>query len=502
MKNMITGRKKALAFAVSALTLAGIGSVAPVAFGAEGNIDTDRQGSIHIHKQENPDSGEVKERTGTTADDPQNTAVKGVTFTYQKINEIDLTKSAGWEKVKTLKVNADGEVSSTDGTPITLGAVTTLTETDAQGETSVDGLALGVYLVKETGAPSNVTKKSAPFLVTIPFPNKAQGWLYDVHVYPKNTVLKPTDKPVKTVLDVDKIHFPGDSISWQITQKVPALGTGESFTKLDIVDKLPKGVDTVVAENIVIKVTRSNSDAPITLPVPVITDSKEVTIPFADVVGLEAGDLITVTINAKVSADINSSLSNQSHTIIKVNDEDQIDFPSSPVPGLEGDDPDKKTPATETKFAALTITKINADGQKLDGAKFDISPGKCEEATDGNTKKLTTGEKPAHTDKADGVASIIVTPGEYCIKETKAPLGYEIDPEWKTGKEETIAADGKTIEVKNLRVNDDEKAVLPNLPLTGALGYVLLTFAGLAIVAVSVGTGFVAVGRKKRKQEA
>ncbi|XCB28920.1 pilin N-terminal domain-containing protein [Arcanobacterium hippocoleae] len=91
--------------------------------------------------------------------------------------------------------------------------------------TGIDGvskspeLELGVYLVKEVEAPENVTTKSAPFLVTIPFPNDKSGWLYDVHVYPKNTVLTDSDKPVKTVVNADAVHFPGTRLFGRLPRR-------------------------------------------------------------------------------------------------------------------------------------------------------------------------------------------------------------------------------------------------------------------------------------------
>ncbi|SDU77863.1 LPXTG-motif cell wall anchor domain-containing protein [Arcanobacterium phocae] len=501
-------RKRLVAFALGTTLLASVGT--SVAFAdiddvkpAAGNIDTTQKGSITIHKLQNPDNGmngNGAENTGLA-----NKGIPGVTFTYQKVQDIDLTKNEGWTKVKDLKIDGDGSVKSQDGaTTYDLDGAKTTGATDKQGMISASGLGLGVYLVKEATVPSNVVAKAAPFLVTVPFPSKTQGWLYDVHVYPKNTVLKPTDKPVKQVQNAGEIHFPGDVISWVIDQKVPQLGSKDKITKFVIEDQLPEGVDKPVDGGVTVTVKHANGSGAETVKYTKdISESKLVTITF-DVNTLTAGDQITVDIVTKISENITGSLTNQSHTKVKVGDEPEKDFPSSPTPGTDNDEPDKETPKTETKFAELKITKKNKDDQLLNKAEFEVLAGTCATVSEQTSKRsLTTGAKPAHTTQANGVAAIMVTPGAYCVKETAAPVGYEIDPTYTQGMDVNVVEnDGATLDVVNLRANDEGGSALPKLPLTGAAGFILLTFAGVAIVATAVGTGFVAVGRKKREQEA
>ena len=82
---------------------------------------------------------------------------------------------------------------------------------DITGTTSVDGLELGLYLVVETEVPENVTSTVNPFLVSLPMTDThtADGWFYDVHVYPKNETGNPTLE--KEVTDLAHgISFSGD----------------------------------------------------------------------------------------------------------------------------------------------------------------------------------------------------------------------------------------------------------------------------------------------------
>ncbi len=82
---------------------------------------------------------------------------------------------------------------------------------DITGTTSVDGLELGLYLVVETEVPENVISTVNPFLVSLPMTDTqtADGWFYDVHVYPKNETGNPTLE--KEVADLAHgISFSGD----------------------------------------------------------------------------------------------------------------------------------------------------------------------------------------------------------------------------------------------------------------------------------------------------
>ncbi|MDE6313246.1 MAG: SpaH/EbpB family LPXTG-anchored major pilin [Lachnospiraceae bacterium] len=76
----------------------------------------------------------------------------------------------------------------------------TITEqkTDASGETKFEDLEAGIYLVIETTTPDKVTTPVTPFFVSIPMTKSTgSGWLYDVHVYPKNATTYSGDIELK-----------------------------------------------------------------------------------------------------------------------------------------------------------------------------------------------------------------------------------------------------------------------------------------------------------------
>ncbi|WP_317311158.1 SpaA isopeptide-forming pilin-related protein [Clostridium thermobutyricum] len=98
-------------------------------------------------------------------------------------------------------------------------------------------------------------------------------------------------------------------------------------------------------------------------------------------------------------------------------------------------------------LGSLVITKIGNDGAKLSGAEFTV------EGPNGYKQVVTT-------DKA-GVATLNNIPwGTYTIKETKAPIGYELN-----GKEQTITINADNVSnVQNLTFSD--KKILGSLVIT------------------------------------
>lgn len=172
--------------------------------------DTTQKGSITIHKFEyNPSSGATSQQ-GTGAEGeaapPGAKPLGGVTFEIYKVqNEEWLKAYYGGQAAATGQDFSNIDASNYYSTNSTTGAitvngskidtVTTATSGTDIGVAKKDGLALGLYLVVETSAPDKVTSPAAPFLVSVPMTriadttttNKLTDWIYDVHVYPKNS---------------------------------------------------------------------------------------------------------------------------------------------------------------------------------------------------------------------------------------------------------------------------------------------------------------------------
>ena len=172
-------------------------------------IDTGKKGSITIHKYvmtnvddaKTSNNGETVDASGIPAGA---TAASGAKFTlYKVMAEDDLIKYYNGENA-TYK---DGEPVYTDFVDENSGTYTIKSNATVTGYTPVDattdenGLAkfgnldIGLYVVIETETPKAVTKPVTPFLVSVPMTKvvtadskqTATEWLYDIHVYPKNS---------------------------------------------------------------------------------------------------------------------------------------------------------------------------------------------------------------------------------------------------------------------------------------------------------------------------
>ena len=124
---------------------------------------------------------DISQETVTDSDDKKSTALK-YTHIIDGLNDNDFNEDTTYESIK----------DKITGTLTVAGTATT----DEFGKATIDKLGLGVYLVKEVDAPSQVINKTANFIVSIPTTNTVtdsksgtkygDDWIYDVNVYPKN----------------------------------------------------------------------------------------------------------------------------------------------------------------------------------------------------------------------------------------------------------------------------------------------------------------------------
>ena len=135
--------------------------------------------------------------------------------------------------------------------------------TDTKGQAVKNGLSVGLYLVVETKVPENVIDTTNPFFVSLPMTVNGDTWNYDVVVYPKNETGNPTlDKEVResqtSTGKTEKYSqyatgSAGDVMEYKIESTLPVVKSGATFlTKYCFVDTLTKGIsynkDDVVFE--------------------------------------------------------------------------------------------------------------------------------------------------------------------------------------------------------------------------------------------------------------
>ena len=260
---------------------------------------TETEGSITIHKYEwngekgGPGTGEAgdslpsKPVEGGKNETP--TPLAGATFTvYQVKNEAELKEyydnydgenDVAWPKswkdyaVKDdttggYKLKSDVPTTVTEVGSKTTGAdgVVQFGKETGEGGQKKAGLPLGLYLVLETETPDSVRTACEPFFVSIPMTkvsDDANGaltdWLYDVHVFPKNSTAygqadlqkvgkqSGTDEEVLTMRGYKfKLYKKNDDKTWTQIVKKPANGvdnTGDSLNGADDTGVLTTGAE-------------------------------------------------------------------------------------------------------------------------------------------------------------------------------------------------------------------------------------------------------------------
>lgn len=150
-------------------------------------IDTTKTGSITINKYEGSDTSKP---------------LAGVEFTIYKIANLEQGSNSVELKYKSLigdDVTISGdtkyeEIKSVVDSKIANGSLTGTSATtemqSGKATAKFTDLDLGIYLVEETKAPSQVVNKTANFLVSVPMTNATgDDWIYDITAEPKNATV-------------------------------------------------------------------------------------------------------------------------------------------------------------------------------------------------------------------------------------------------------------------------------------------------------------------------
>lgn len=242
-------------------------------------IDTGKKGSITIHKY--LVEGDVTIGSSNygekLTDEPAYEAAKDVGFSiYQVMTAKELVayyngKDNTEPKASDYTPAADKKsVKTTDNK--TYQRHGDEKKTNEKGEVTFNELEVGLYLVVETTKPAAVTEAVAPFLVSVPMTRVGEDgktapteWLYDIHVYPKNSTQTGTiylkkqglvgGTEISNPTDLNGVQFKlerlkegknvGDNDAWEIVKNgnsdVYTTGTVESKSGTIKVDGLHPG---------------------------------------------------------------------------------------------------------------------------------------------------------------------------------------------------------------------------------------------------------------------
>ncbi|MHC6222665.1 SpaH/EbpB family LPXTG-anchored major pilin [Arthrobacter sp. MMS24-S77] len=475
-------------------SLAAIASAAMLALGAGGahaaniaNIDPSKTGSLTIHKYQTPATPTNLPNNGTALTPAQLaglTPMAGVTFTVQKVNNIDLTTNAGWTAAAALTPAQAAAQAATPGTAVT---------TDATGTATLGNLPLGLYLVTETGYPAGVTP-SAPFLVTLPMtdPVNENNWMYNVNVYPKNAVTGAT----KTVTDAPAIKL-GDNVQWTITGDIPNVNPIDGYRIVDQLDpKLTYSNSTVALSNGA--TLTLNTDYTIAFNAATNTLTVDFTASGRAILAANPTAKVVVTVNTTVN-----TVGQISNTALVYPNAASFTI----TPGQPGGP--VVTPPVVTKWGDIVLHKQDSKtSASLAGATFSVYPTQADALA--GTNAITIAGVSSWTTDASGNLVIsglrysnwangaAVSPGQpgyqsYWLVETKAPAGYELLAQ---PVETTVTSSDPT--VVTVTINNVLHNAGFQLPLTGGVGTWALTAGGILVLA---GAGlFMVTGRRKRKE--
>ena len=483
------------------------------------DLDATRTGSITIHKLVKNDTNGTTAGNGLEDANASGTPLGNVTFTAERLTNVDLTTQAGWEKL----AGFNGDVAAAKATGVDAAKEKT---TGADGLAKFDSLPLGAYIVTETVTPAGYVG-SKPFIITVPMthPDDLNKWVYDVHAYPKNSKAG-VDKTVKD----DTTPAIGSAISYTIKSDIPA---AEALDYYDVVDQYDKRVELPEAD-IALKIIDGKTgevalvkDTDYKLIAADGTDGKTKfwTAEFtadgrAKLIANRKDD------NTKVQMDLSGTVKDkvEADGLFK---NKAVLLPNAPSNGWKpnsGEVPPPDYPHSEvvSKFGKVKITKVNAKdpATKLKGAQFEVyqctpqsTPTANFESVDATLdKKLSPAGTTTFETDTDGVVTIdglrnndwenneaVTNPGYYCLVEVKAPEGFELQTRpiaFQVLQTNSTEDNQYTLATT---VKDVPKNGGFNLPLTGAAGIGVLIGAGALLVG---GSGAIALANKRRKDQA
>ena len=337
-------------------------------------------------------------------------------------------------------------------------------------------LGAGVYYVKWTVVPSNVTKAQNSVVALPYFQN---GWVQTATVADTkiSTGEISRDKVFTNNQNAESINANiGDSIPFTLTGSVPGSADSPAY-KLTFTDVMEKGL--VFDGSVQIKVVGTNNqELTVTTDyaLNIAANNKSFTVTFnaAQLANLYTKSIsdITITYNAKLTAEGVEYGDNGNPNTLTYSYQQSSD--SNPVT-----EPDVTKIVKTYKFQ---VKKVDANDANtvLGGAAFQLYKLDPTAVTE---TYVPVGE--AKTTPSEGASKGIVTfsglaDGTYKVIETVAPANYALNSKEFTV---TIAPDGTVsgAEVSNSVLTvPDPKVVLPN---TGGTGTLLFTIGGIALIA-------------------
>ena len=430
---------------------------------------------------------------------PKQTGVNNEDYTGQKLNVTDYFGSGA----KTLaNVWFDVYKDTPTGTPVAGAA------TGADGTVTFTGLKAGKYYIVENKAKSTLTSDeqlansaAVPVEINLPVFKATGGWYTTgtdaVHVYPKNTVDKPS---IDKVVSEDAKHdtaLVGETKTFKVTSTMPE-GI-KDYKVLKFTDKFSAGL--TYTGNLVVKNggTVVNPSNYLTTGTDAVgTKGAAISIAFNEdyIKTLNPKDVITITYDAVINEEAVMGAANPNDVKLTygTNPDSTKEVKPNETPELHtgGAKFEKIDKATSAKLAGAKFVVTNEAGDKYlkQTAASGTTPAK-------NEWVANKADATVFTSASDGTFEVKGLPygkkgdanttGEtkYKLVEVEAPNGYALLQQPVEFTISSTTYTGRINQVNNNKVT---------IPQTGGIGSALVIAAGVLVV----GLGFIAKRRSAK----
>lgn len=479
----------------------------------------ERSGLV-ITKLEQPEAT-ADAATGRPLETLPGETIEGVSFTAHRV-PLDTTKGATSHEAQQeiAGISLAEAQQRVDAVQTWAPEQTRSGKTDGAGEirwvgaSATEGdLGAGLWLIRETATPAGVVA-AGDFLVALPLtePTKKETWLDTVYVYPKNHTISGT----KTVANADKLVV-GDTVTWTVSIKNPsprdpATGKPVAVEMFQITDELAadylalaKGLDSVTAQ-----LTEPNTPSPKTVDL-VAGDAGDYTTALA-------GNTVTVTFTATGLAKLAENAAFDATVKLETTVLKQGSIKNIAQFTTSASQPKKNTTEAEIKYGDYQLVKDTEGAPKgtdvsLAGAEFMVFADKAtaEAALKGDSTARKAALKPetgGHTDgvwSTDETGKVLITGLRYSEHADGAPVakqGYWLvetkaleSHQLLTAPVEFFVNDTSGTQTAQVIVNQYDRGGFV-LPLTGGTGTLMLTVAGIALLAI------VLIVARRRRQAA
>lgn len=300
------------------------------------------------------------------------------------------------------------------------------TVTSSDPNTVISELPAGYYLIKDTAAVSG-HDAATKFIIRIVKNTEAQPKTGVPTVEKK---LQDNDDGVADQWQDVADYCVGESVPFKLTGTMPSNIADYKTYNYVFHDTLSEGL--TFNNDVVVKIGETTIDAS---KYTVTASGTNIDIAFTNIkscgVDVSASSVVTVEYSAKVNEKAVVGLPGNPNDVY-------LEFSNNPNQGGEGDKGETPHDKVVVFTYKLDVTKIDGEAEArttLEGAQFKLSHGDkwlviyTEGENKGKIKEWTTDESKASTLESDAngkIAIIGLDEGNYSLKETKAPNGYNL----------------------------------------------------------------------------